>query len=66
MRICNQKGCGEERWKEDACGATGHIEGDFFAEVDEVALDINFRLLGVPVVDKLTDGYYELSGSRAK
>lgn len=45
-----------------ACGAAGHVGGDFSAVVDRTAVGINFELLGVLVPAKLTEGFCELGG----
>lgn len=46
--------------KQDARDPARHIDDGFFVEVDGAAFEIKLENLGVPGLDELTDGCYEL------
>lgn len=60
VSICCKNGF--EKKKQDACGAERHVENEFFAEVNEAAVDTSFELLWTTVLGELGNRFQELSG----
>lgn len=61
MSVYSWKISRERRENQDECGSAGHVEDEPFAGGDGISFSVKFELPGVPVLSKLTDGFYEVS-----
>lgn len=57
---------GERGEGNDACRAAGPVKNEPFAKFEIGAAGVSSKIFGVPVLSKLADGAYKLSGGRAE